>query len=445
LRLAVFSPLPPSRSGVADYTAEALPALARHLDVVAVVDDAATVDPELARRVPVQGAAEPLEADLRLYHVGNSPAHGWIYRAACREPGVTLLHDWSLHHLVLHETVEQGDRREYLRQMRRSHGEAGSFVGRQVARALGGELLPARFAVNDRVLEACLGLVGLTEFVRARAAERLPSDWPTLHLPHHVALPLDPLPSREQARVALGLAPDALVVTAPGLATAAKQLELAAGAVARLRQRLPRLELVVAGAVDPQLPLEDWRRDSGLGDGLRVTGRVSLEDFVRHLCAADVVLALRYPSHGEISGALLRTLGVGRVALVTGGTPADEEFPEGVVVPVDPGPHGAAHLELLLETLLAEPGLRRSIEELARAHVRRHHDLDTGAARLASFLEEVKQRQPELRARLPRDTSGAPVLDQLVQAARFAAYDIGLGRAELGLEPLLAELAGETL
>jgi hypothetical protein len=99
------------------------------------------------------------------------------------------------------------------------------------------------------------------------------------------------------------------------------------------------LRLVVAGGVDPRLPLDAWAREAGVGGALIVTGRIDLADFVRHLVAADVVLALRFPTHGEMSGALVRALGVGRPILVTAGTPASEELPEGVVVPVDPGVH----------------------------------------------------------------------------------------------------------
>src|SRR6185503_2123466 len=142
----------------------------------------------------------------------------------------------------------------YVREMRRAHGERGSFVARQVARALGGDLLPALFPLNDRVLEGSLGVVGLTEYVAGRARARLPGR-PVLHLPHHATLPLAPLPSRDAARAHLGLPPDALIVTAPGLATAAKRLEAGVRALARLRAEHPRLLLVVAGAVDPALPL----------------------------------------------------------------------------------------------------------------------------------------------------------------------------------------------
>jgi glycosyltransferase involved in cell wall biosynthesis len=420
--------MPPSSSGIADYAAEQLPHLARQADVTVVASEA---------------DADGVVADLDLYHLGNSPPHAYVYRAALRRPGVVLLHDWNLHHLVLRETVERGDRSSYLREMRRAHGEAGTYVGRQVARALGGEMLPALFPLNDRALEASLAVVGLTRFVEEQARRRLPGR-PVLHLPHHLSLSLDPLPTKAEARRALGLPEDALLLTAPGLATRAKRLDLAVNVVARLAAKQPQLQLVVAGALDPELPLASWAREAGLGDRLRVTGRLELADFVRHLCAADVVFALRFPCYGEISGALVRALGVGRPALVTAGTPGASEFPEGIVVPVDPGPGEEEQLAALLDHLLANPSLRRSIGELAREHMLRHHDLAATSDSLLSFLRSVLDRKQELLARLAADRAAeGSLLGYLMEEVRWGARDLGLTGVHLGLDPLLSELLGE--
>src|SRR5258708_5494136 len=136
-------PLPRRPWGCVGGGAESLPALARLFDVEAVTDDPDATDPALRAAVRVRASAESPEADLHLYHVGNSPAHAFVYRAARARPGVVVLHDWSLHHLVLCETVERGDVSAYLREMRRAYGETGTFVGRQAARDLGGDLLPA--------------------------------------------------------------------------------------------------------------------------------------------------------------------------------------------------------------------------------------------------------------------------------------------------------------
>ena len=403
--------------------------------------------PHLARRAEVvlvgEGDPDP-GAELDVYHLGNSAAHAYAYAAALRKPGVVFLHDWSLHHLVLGQTVEKGDTATYLQEMRRAHGEAGTFVARQVARGLGGSLLPALFPLNDRVLEGSLGVVGLTAYVASRAARRLPGR-PVLHLPHHLALPAEAAVTRAAARRDLGLPADAFLVTAPGLATAAKRLDVAIRAVGALRTRHPELQLVVAGDSDPGLPLADWARAAGLGDALRVTGRLALVDFVRHIVAADVVLALRFPSHGEMSGALVRALGVGRPALVTAGTAAADEFPEGVVVPVDPGPREEAELQAVLEALVTSPDLREAISLAARDHVRRRHDLEASVGTLVSFLEKVRAgKEGALSALAAERAPHGSLLAHALEEVRWAARDLGLAQPPPGITAALQGLLGPT-
>jgi glycosyltransferase involved in cell wall biosynthesis len=426
LRLAVWSPLPPSPSGIADYAFEQLGGLRRSFEVVAVSEE--------PKSFP--------EVDLDLYQVGNSPAHAFVHRAALARPGVVLLHDWSLHHLVLAETVERGDVAAYLREMRRAHGDAGTFVGRQVARALGGDLLPALFPLNDRLLERSLAVVALTGHVAARARLRL-GGRPVLHLPHHLSLPAAP-PSRGEARRMLGLPGDAFVTVAPGLATASKCLEAAIRAVGVLRRTQEKVFFVVAGAVDPRLPVDRWLEESGLADASRVTGRLELKAFIAHLAASDAVFALRFPSHGEISGALVRALGVGRPAFVTAGTPAAEEFPEGVVVPVDPGPLEGSELTALLARLASDVAFRESLGRNARSYVERRHSLDATVEELASFLADVASRKAVLAASLPphRAPDGS-LLAYLLDEVRWAARDLGLSGFALGHEQLLEGLVSE--
>jgi glycosyltransferase involved in cell wall biosynthesis len=284
-------------------------------------------------------------------------------------------------------------------------------------------------------------VVSLTRSGAELAARRLPGR-PVLRLPHHLALPFERVPSRAEARETLGLPHDELLLVAPGLATPAKRLDVAVRCVARLRESFARLRLIVAGAVDARLPLAEWAREAGLGTSLTVTGRLELPDFVRYLVAADVVLCLRFPSHGEISGALVRALGVGRPALVTAGTPAAEEFPDGVVVPVDPGPHEPAELEALLARLLGDAALRETLGALARRHVLAHHDLGDGARELARFLTDVHAQKPQLLARLDQErVDEGTRLGAFVSEVRSAARELGLVSVRLGLEPLLADLA----
>ena len=95
MKVSYFSPLPPSTSGIADYSALLLPALERLVEVEVV---------RPGRTRPVGGA------DVAVYHVGNDPdAHAWIVDALRRRPGVVVLHDFVIHHLVV-DGVKSGDR-----------------------------------------------------------------------------------------------------------------------------------------------------------------------------------------------------------------------------------------------------------------------------------------------------------------------------------------------
>ena len=440
MKLALWSPLPPAGSGIADFAAEQLPALAARVDLSVVVYDPAAVDPGLAARFRILGPEPRPAADLDLYHVGNSPAHAYAYRAALAQPGVVALHDVSLHHLVLSETVERDDTAAYRRQMRAAYGATGAFVAGQVARALGGAILPALYPLNEHLLDAALAVVTLSRSAAERVRPAL-NGRPLLALPHHLALPLDPVPSQDQARRELGLPADALIVTAPGLATASKRLDVVIPVVARLRLRFPSLRLVVAGAVEPQLPLAEWSRAAGLGEALVVSGRVSLPDFERHLAAADVVLALRFPSFGEMSGAAVRALGVGRATLVTAGSPAALEFPEGVLVPIDPGPTESEELHATLERLLDDAPLRESLGRLARSHVLEAHRLEDGVGTLVAFLEEVRARKAELlEVTLAARRAEGGLTGRYLEEVRHAARSLGLASVPADIVGLLREL-----
>jgi glycosyltransferase involved in cell wall biosynthesis len=439
LRVNVWGPLPPSPSGIADYTLEQMEALRHHVDVVGVVEEPAAVEPAIHDVFPIVGPEACGAADLDLYQLGNSPAHDYVCREAARRSGVALLHEWNLHHLVLHQTVEQGDVAAYLRQMRRAYGETGSFVGRQVARGLGGELLPALFPLNERVLARSLAVVGLTGYTARRAAEAMPGR-PVLHLPHHLSLPVEA--SREEARRALGLPHDARIVTCPGLATANKRLHVVVRAFAQIAVHDPEARLVVAGDVAPDVPLAALLEEAGIARRTLVTGRLSLQGFVRHIAAADVVINLRFPTYGEISGALVRALGLGRAVVVTDGTPAAEEFPSGVVVAVDPGPYESAELQAVVEYLLGDARARNGIGRAARDHVLRHHGLAATAHRLAEFLGDVASRRADLLRLVDEDDAEPGSLRALLaDEVRWAARDLGLAGFPTNVGPLLAEIA----
>src|SRR2546423_7560726 len=95
MRVAFFSPLPPARSGIADYS-EALIESLRPLMELEIFSGAHQV-------------YDPARFDIALYHVGNNGYHGFVYEAALRYPGVVVMHESNLHHLIADLTIKRGD------------------------------------------------------------------------------------------------------------------------------------------------------------------------------------------------------------------------------------------------------------------------------------------------------------------------------------------------
>jgi len=148
MKFAYYSPLPPSRSGIADYSTLLLPALRERLDVVVA---------EPGKRAPA--------ADVALYHVGNDPdAHGWIVDALRERPGVVVLHEYVLHHLIAGITIGRGDGRGYLDAMERDGGVPARLLGLGVLDnllPLIWETQPERFPLNICVLGALLSVASI--------------------------------------------------------------------------------------------------------------------------------------------------------------------------------------------------------------------------------------------------------------------------------------------
>src|SRR5215470_19572089 len=80
MRLAYFTPLPPSKSGIADYNSELLPYLAKGAEISVFVEEADELRENRDRAdFSIHGASdfEDLRRhrpfDLCVYHLGNNP------------------------------------------------------------------------------------------------------------------------------------------------------------------------------------------------------------------------------------------------------------------------------------------------------------------------------------------------------------------------------------
>jgi glycosyltransferase involved in cell wall biosynthesis len=381
LRLAYFSPLPPARSGIADYSRDLLPELASRCALtVFTVDEAAIAPPGIDLRPAVEFARVRDQFDLALYHMGNSLYHDDIYRLLTRYPGVVVLHDVYLHHLMAERTAGRGNFPAYAREM----GYARGLTGYRLARQIRDGHIPTPLyeePLNRRLIATSLGFIVHSDFAAQAIRERRPD----AHI-GVVAQPIGDHPAVSR-REQLGLPPDTVLFAVVGQVTAVKQLPATLRALSALRQNYPDVHLLIVGEVLPEVTLDAAIAELDLAEVVTQVGYApTLQDFVDWTATADVVINLRQPTLGETSAAVLRALELGRPLVVTDhGWYA--EIPDSVAMKVAPGDEAA--LLVALSDLARSPARRRQMGAAARAYVAETCRPDLVAGAYVAFLESV--------------------------------------------------------
>jgi glycosyltransferase involved in cell wall biosynthesis len=361
VKVAYYSPLPPSRSGIADYSALLLPALRERVDVVVA---------EQGKRAPA--------ADVALYHIGNDPdAHGWILDALRARPGVVVLHEFVLHHLIAGTTIGRGNPRGYLDAMERELGVPGRLLGLGVLDnllPLLWETQPERFPLSGVVLDQARGLIVHSDYVaeRARGAGYAGRLW---RIPHPVWPPV-------LAEPAADMAGDPLIGCF-GFLNMNKRIPQLLEAFAAFRRDRPGARLLLVGAAGERFDVGRRLERLGLTDGVELLDYVPEQRMWSLMAACDVLVNLRYPTMGETSGSVIRALSLGKPLLVSD-VGWFGELPDDAVLKVPVDEH---EVRVIAAALGVASDHGPSLGAAARAYVEREHALPRVADAYAAALE----------------------------------------------------------
>jgi len=375
VKVAYFSPMPPERTGIADYSGLLVPALRERVDL----------------RVVRRGARRlPRGTDVALYHVGNNAdAHGWIIRALRRNRGIVVLHDFVLHHLIAGLTVAWGDTDGYLDAMQRDSGVVGRLIAHGVVDGLlppVWETRPHEFPLVDSVLDHADGVIVHSHYVESEIRAR-GFDRPVWRIP----MPTWPAPEVEPISLPKEAA---IVIGCFGNLNPAKRLPQLLRAFAEVRRRHPEALLVLAGGISSRHELDLHVTESGLrlDESVVHLGYVEEQDIWPLLAACDVLVSLRYPTMGETSGSVIRTLAVGR-PLVVSDVGWFSELPDAVAAKVPVDDLEVDTLSAFLDLLVSDSAIRERMGRAAREFAVREHGLDGVVDRYVAALEEAAGRE----------------------------------------------------
>jgi glycosyltransferase involved in cell wall biosynthesis len=396
LQVAFFSPLPPSPTGVADYSQTLLSGLEKRpeIDVEAHTDSSSWV----------RDGRSHGESALALYQMGNSPHHDFIYPLVFRYPGVLVLHDLVLHHSRLASTINgpevsayrndmgNEDKRaramarldEYASEVAAAYPGMGPSISEVAIRMGGGRLLYA-FPLHELLVRASKMTLVHSHTAREEIEKSCP-DSVIRHVRMGMELPLQV--EREEARKRLGLG-KGLILSSFGLVTPEKRISFVLKALRRLEnEEIDAHYHLVGGTVSHYDAIEEARQ-LGIADRVHLAGRVSEDMFWLYAFASDICLNLRYPSGGETSATLLRLLATGRAVMVTDQTHV-LDFSDDVVARVGlEGDEDGLYCDLM--DLIRQPRRRAQLERSSRQFIAEVHGVDGMVQDYVDRLEEASR------------------------------------------------------
>jgi glycosyltransferase involved in cell wall biosynthesis len=386
-RVAFFSPLPPARTGTADYAAELIPKLKEMVNL------------DVFERIP--RSFDPSQFDSVIYQIGNNPFHANICKLALRHPGIIVLHEVNLHDLIRGMTSHRPEL--YLREV---HYEIFGEEWQEGRHSERGPVEPqpaavAALSMTRRLLDRSLACIVHSNY--AENTVRMEGfRGKVAIIPHGVRMrQVDGAAFRARAGIESGCP---LI----GLFGYLRPDKLACDCLAvfrRLLDTMPNARMLIAGKAHPEVPLAESI------SAMRLEGKVHLLDFQRegddldgYIAACDVVLNLRRAGFGESSGIAARAFGLSKTVVVSD-SGAYRDLPGDICVRI---PDDRYRDQVLLESLkyiLSDKAITEEIGSRAGRWAAENCTWEHAARQYADFLADT--RRVENDSKSPAAISGS--------------------------------------
>jgi glycosyltransferase involved in cell wall biosynthesis len=399
MRLAWFSPLPPIRSGIADYSADVLRAIAPSHAVDVFVQSQAELAWGRESGLQVQPAHDFVwrqhraPYDLTVFQVGNAWCHEYLWPYMVQFPGLVVLHDGQLHHARAWSLLRRRRENDYRAELRFAHPQLSPDAAELAIAGFDG---PIYYAWP--LLRAVVASARLTAVHSLGLARHLGDEFPDVPVSRvRMGVP-DPWSEcdRRAARVAIrerhGFPGDAFVLVSFGGITPEKRPAPILRALAAASAYRPDIHVLFVGQPSAHYDVFAEAARHDVSGRITAAGYVSDEELPAYLASADAALCLRWPTARETSASWIRCLAAGLPVVTTdlahqgelplldprswtvihGGTSMTTPVPIAIGIDVLDEDHSLA---LALRRLAADGQLREALGYAARDYWEGHHSL----------------------------------------------------------------------
>jgi glycosyltransferase involved in cell wall biosynthesis len=392
MKIALFTPLNPVRSGIADYNEEMLPELGKYAEIDLYIDGGYTPSNRLiSDRFPIRvfNADDfcPQNYDAIVYHMGNNySAHKYIYEAMKIFPGIVVLHDYVFQGFYAEMLRANRSHTEYLDLLQRFYPRHGARLAQRIIDKLPHPIweseLALEFPLNEEIIGLAKALIVHSEFVKNRIQQTHSLLISKIPLHGNSRKPFNRLETRKE----LGFNETDLVLISTGFVTKNKRYESIIPALNELA--IPSLKYVIVGQDEA-----NYLKILSQGKSLSIIrkGFIALAELEKYLAAADICLNLRYPTMGENSASLLRMMSWAKPVLVSD-TGSYRELPDDAAIKVSCDVDEKEMIKRFLLALAGDADFRQSLGQEAARYAAQECSIAGCARQYAEFIGSCPQK-----------------------------------------------------
>ena len=335
-KLAYVSPMPPEKTGIANYSAELLPFLAEHFDIVVIVGKSCKSESIIPDGCDVQDDywfnANGNKFKHIIYHFGNSLFHKYMDELIIKFPGIVVLHDFYLSGPPAHLDLTGEEPGIWSKSLFKSHGYHSLY---DLAFTSDYTSMIYKYPCNKEILKNATEVIVHSTHAQQLAHRFYGKDstynWhviPLIRVPKYI--------SKHEAKTALEIDPDDFVCCSFGILSPSKLIDLLIEAwLSSCLAGKSNIQLIFVGEnIDENYTsgLQSLLKTKpDLSNNIRITGFVDNNNYQLYLSAADMAIQLRTSSRGETSAAALDCIAAS-IPLIVNSHGSMAELPSNVVV-----------------------------------------------------------------------------------------------------------------
>jgi glycosyltransferase involved in cell wall biosynthesis len=400
-KILFYSPFPPCKSGISDYSVVLARYLSIHFDVSLCVDRLQLVNEDLYKvsseelqkgvnpslsktyKVYIHGVDSiPYnDFDHIIYCIGNNPYfHNYIYQECLRRPGFVILHDYIIFYLMVGHYISRP--KTFIKKAYQIGGWKALLLFADLALNLKNFLTcpyERVLPMNRELLQSKNKIMVHSDHVKNKILDEFPQRKKTVFKINMIdETPLPNFKTREDLLRKYNVPLDSFVICSFGHISETKLNDLICEATLKLKNDFSNIVYVLVGEghfvdrfVDKKIIFK--------------TGFTSLEEFSSWISFSDLIVNLRYTSMGETSGALVRILKASKPCIVS-----DDawfaELPNDVVIKLK-NPLSLQTLTTTMKDLIENSDRRLAIKNNINEFMKKHYDASIIANQIKEALE----------------------------------------------------------